>query len=141
MRRKDRHYGRAMNAPLTEQVQALLRKPLMAYVATVMPDGTPQNTPVWIDTDGTDVLFNTAKGRVKHRNLLQNPAVAISFVDDENPYRMIEIRGWAEMTEEGADQHIDAMAKKYLGQDTYPFREPGEERIIVRVHPTAVAGT
>ena len=130
-----------MTAQLNEGVVALLRKPLMAHVATVMPDNTPQSTPVWIDTDGTDVLFNTAKGRVKHRNLLQNPTVAISFVDDENPYRMIEIRGQAEMTEEGADDHINAMAKKYLDQDVYPFRQPGEERIIVRVHPTAVAGT
>ena len=77
---------------------------------------------------------------MKHRNLLQSPVVAISFVDDENPYRMIEIRGRAEMTDEGADAHIDALAKKYLGQDSYPFRQPGEERIIVRVHPTAVAG-
>lgn len=125
---------------LTEDVVALLRKPLVVHVATVMPDGTPQSTPVWVDTDGTDVLFNTAKGRVKHRNLIQNPAVAISFVDDENPYRMLEIRGRVDMTEEGADDHIDAMAKKYLGQDSYPFRQPGEERIIVRVHPTAVAG-
>ncbi len=131
----------AMTAALTDDVLDLLRKPLMAHAATVMPDGTPQSTPVWIDTDGTDVLFNTAKGRVKHRNLLRNPAVAISLTDDENPYRMIQVRGWAEMTEEGADEHIDAMAKKYLGQDKYPFRQPGEERIIVRVHPTAVAGT
>lgn len=130
-----------MTALLTDDVLALLRKPLIVHVATVMPDGAPQCTPVWIDADGTDVLFNTAKGRVKHRNLLQNPAVAISLVDDENPYRMIEIRGWAEMTEDGADEHIDALTKKYLGQDRYPFRQPGEERIIVRVHPTAVAGT
>ena len=101
-----------MAAQLTDDVIALLRKPVMAHVATVMPDGTPQSTPVWIDTDGTEVVFNTAKGRVKHRNLLQNPAVAISLVDDENPYRMIEIRGRAEMTEDGADEHIDAMAKK-----------------------------
>jgi len=129
-----------MTGQLTEDVLTLLRRPLVAHVATVMSDGTPQSTPVWIDTDGTDVIFNTAKGRVKHRNLLRNPAVAISFVDDENPYRMIEIRGRADLTEEGADEHIDAMAKKYLGQDSYPFRQPGEERIIVRVHPTAVAG-
>jgi len=130
-----------MTATLTEDVSTLLRKPLFAHVATVMPDGTPQSTPIWIDTDGMDVLFNTAKGRVKHRNLLQNPSVAISLIDDQNPYRMIEIRGVAEMTEEGADQHIDALAKKYLGQDTYPFRQPGEERIVVRVRPTAIAGT
>jgi len=130
-----------MTALLTDEVLALLRKPLVAHVATVMPDGTPQSTPVWIDTDGTDVIFNTAKGRVKHRNLLQNPAVALSFVDDENPYRMIEIRGRTDLSEVGADEHIDAMAKKYLGQNSYPFRQPGEERIIVRIHPTAVAGT
>ena len=129
-----------MTASLSDDVVTLLRKPLMAHVATVMPDGTPQTTPVWVDTDGTDVLFNTAKGRVKHRNLLQNPAIALSFVDDENPYRMIEIRGHAEMTEEGADDHINAMTKKYINQDVYPFRQPGEERIIVRVHPTSIAG-
>ncbi len=130
-----------MTGTLTEDVLTLLRKPLFAHVATVMPDGTPQNTPILIDTDGMDVLFNTAKGLVKHRNLLQNPSVAISLIDDQNPYRMIEIRGVAEMTEEGADQHIDALAKKYLGQDTYPFRQPGEQRIVVRVRPTAIAGT
>ncbi|MEO5679874.1 MAG: PPOX class F420-dependent oxidoreductase [Acidimicrobiales bacterium] len=129
-----------MTAVLSGDVLTLLRRPLVAHVATVMADGTPQSTPVWIDTDGTDVLFNTAKGRVKHRNMLRNPAVALSFVDDENPYRMIEIRGRVEMTEEGADAHIDAMAKKYLGQDSYPFRQPGEERIIVRIRPSAVAG-
>ncbi|MFN2606452.1 MAG: PPOX class F420-dependent oxidoreductase [Acidimicrobiales bacterium] len=129
-----------MATELSEDLVALLRKPLLGHVATVMPDGTPQSTPVWIDTDGSSVMFNTAKGRVKHRNLMQNPAVAISLVDDENPYRMVEIRGRAEVVEEGADDHIDAMAKKYLGKDSYPFRQPGEERVIVRVRPTAVAG-
>ena len=72
---------------------ALLRKPLLVHVATVMPDGTPQSTPVWVDTDGEKVLFNTAKGRVKHRNMLRNPAVALSFVDDDNPYRMLRYGG------------------------------------------------
>jgi len=129
-----------MAAQLTEELLTLLRRPLIAHVATVMPDGSPQSTPVWIDTDGTDVIFNTAKGRVKHRNIARNPAVSISFVDDQNPYRMVEIRGNAELVEDGADQHIDAMAKKYLNQDSYPFRQPGEERIIVRVHPTKIAG-
>lgn len=112
----------------------------MVHVATVMPDGTPQTTPVWIDTDGTNVIFNTAKGRVKYRNILANPAVALSFVDDQNPYRMFEIRGTAEIVEEGADQHIDFMAKKYLDQDSYPFRQPGEQRVIVKVTPQKIAG-
>ena len=129
-----------MTASLSEDLLALLRRPLLVHVATVMPDGTPQSTPVWVDTDGENVLFNTAKGRVKHRNMLRNPAVALSFVDDENPYRMVEIRGTVELTEDGADDHIDLLAKKYLNEDTYPFRQPGEERIIVRVRPVAIAG-
>ncbi len=128
-------------APLGEDVLALLRKPLVGHVATVMSDGTPQSTPVWIDTDGENVLFNTAKGRVKHRNILRNPAVALSFVDDENPYRMVEIRGTAEVVEDGADEHIDFLSKKYLNQEKYPFRQPGEERVIVRVRPVAIAAT
>ncbi len=129
-----------MASQLTDEVVTLLRKPLIAFLATVMPDNTPQCTPVWIDTDGQEVLFNTAKGRVKHRNMVENPAVAISFVDDENPYRMFEIRGEAEISEEGADEHIDALTKKYLNQDKYPFRQPGEERLIVRVRAKAVVG-
>ncbi len=130
-----------MSSSLSDDVLALLHKPLMVHVATVMPDGTPQSTPVWIDTDGESVLFNTAKGRVKHRNILSNPAVALSFVDDENPYRMVEIRGTAEVVEEGADEHIDFLTKKYLNQEKYPFRQPGEERVIVRVRPVAIAST
>ena len=129
-----------MAAPLSEDLVALLRKPLLVHVATVMPDGTPQCTPVWVDTDGENVLFNTAKGRVKHRNMLRNPAVALSFVDDENPYRMFEIRGTVELVEDGADDHIDLLAKKYLNEDKYPFRQPGEERVIVQVRPEAIAG-
>ena len=129
-----------MAASVSEDLLALLRKPLFVHVATVMPDGTPQSTPVWIDTDGENVLFNTAKGRVKHRNMLRNPAVALSLVDDENPYRMVEIRGTVELVEDGADDHIDFLAKKYLNEDKYPFRQPGEERIIVRVRPVAITG-
>ncbi len=129
-----------MATQLSEDLLALLRKPVLVHVATVMPDGTPQSTPVWVDTDGENVLFNTAKGRVKHRNMLRNPAVALSFVDDENPYRMFEIRGTVELVEDGADDHIDFLAKKYLNEDKYPFRQPGEERIIVQVRPVAIAG-
>ena len=129
-----------MAASVSEDLLALLRKPLFVHVATVMPDGTPQSTPVWIDTDGENVLFNTAKGRVKHRNMLRNPAVALSLIDDENPYRMVEIRGTVELVEDGADDHIDFLAKKYLNEDKYPFRQPGEERIIVRVRPVAITG-
>jgi len=118
----------------TEEVE-LLREPQIANVATVMADGTPQVTPVWVDTDGENVLFNTSKGRVKHRNLVRNPKVAISVVDRNDPWRTVVVRGTAEFIDEGADAHIDALAKKYLGVDTYPGRKPGEQRVIVRVTP------
>ncbi len=128
-----------MAVKLSDGDIAMLRKPVFAHVATLMPDGTPHVTPVWIDTDGEAVLFNTAKGRVKHRNLMRNPNVAISLTDDANPYQMLAIRGRAELIDEGADEHIDALAKKYLGVDEYPYRQPGEQRVIVRVTPTAKA--
>ncbi len=114
-------------------------KKAFAYAATVMPDGTPQVTPVWIDYDGQHVVFNTAKGRVKERNLQQNPLVAVAVVDPENPYRYVQVRGRVQLTEEGADEHINKLAYKYLGVDEYPYRAPGEERIIVKITPTAVS--
>lgn len=123
-------------AILNENDLALLTEPQLAHVATVEPDDTPHVTPVWVDTDGKHILFNTAKGRVKYNNLVRNPAVAISVVDKADDYRILWVKGTAEMVEEGADQHIDKLAKKYLGKDTYPFRQPGEVRVIVRVTPT-----
>jgi PPOX class probable F420-dependent enzyme len=114
---------------------ALLRGRNLGHLGTTMPDGTPQVTPVWVDTDGEAILFNTAKGRVKHRNLVRNPYAAISVVDRDDDYRVLVARGPVEMTEEGADEHIDKLAKKYLGADTYPFRNPAEQRIIVRLIP------
>jgi len=107
----------------------------------VGPDGAPQVTPVWIDYDGTSIRFNTAKGRVKVRNLARNPRVALSIQDPDNPYRYVQVRGRVvEATEQGADAHIDALAKKYLGQDRYPFRQPGEVRIMYKVRPERVQG-
>lgn len=124
-----------MTKKLTPEDIAILSEPQIANVATVMADGSPQVTPVWIDTDGEAVLFNTAKGRVKHRNLARNPKVAISVVDREDPYRLVVLRGTAELIDEGADEHIDRLAKKYLGADTYPYRKAEEQRVIVRVIP------
>jgi PPOX class probable F420-dependent enzyme len=124
-----------MTKKLTEQDIELLNEVQIANVATVMPDGTPQVTPVWVDTDGEAVLFNTAKGRIKFRNLEQNPRVAISVVDKADQYRTLVIRGTATFIEEGADAHIDKLAKKYLGADSYPFRKSTETRVIVRVVP------
>jgi len=122
-----------MTTTLTEKAKALVRQPVIAHVATVEADGTPQLTPVWIDLDGEDLVFNTAKGRVKTNNLERNPHVAVSIVDPTDAYNVVVVRGSAEITEKGADEHIDSLAKKYLGVDSYPMRRPGEVRIICRV--------
>ena len=124
-----------MTKKLSPQELELLSEPQIATVATVMPDGSPQLTPVWVDTDGEAILFNTAKGRVKHRNLVRNPKVAVTVVDKDDFYRLVNVRGTAEIVEEGADDHIDKLAKKYLGADSYPWRKADEQRVIVRVIP------
>jgi PPOX class probable F420-dependent enzyme len=119
----------------------ILEKKGFAHLATVGSDGRPQVTPVWVDFDGTHVRFNTARGRVKDKNLAKNPQVALSVLDPDNPYRYVQIRGRvAEMTEQGADAHIDSLAKKYLGQDKYPYRKPDEKRVIVKIAPEHVQG-
>lgn len=111
-----------------------------AHVATLMPDGSPQSTPVWVDVDGDDILFNTAEGRQKVRNLDRDGRVAISIADMENPYRYLQVRGRVvEKTYEGADAHINKMAQKYLGQETYPWSAPGDQRVIYRIRPEHVS--
>src|SRR6266404_559543 len=111
----------------------LFDKKAFANLATLMPDGRPQVTPVWCDYDGGNVLINTARGRQKDRNLQHDPRVSLAILDPDNPYRYVEIRGRVvERTEKGADDHIDKMAKKYLGKDKYPFRKAGEVRVLYR---------
>lgn len=127
-----------MSETLPSESHALLDQPNFAHVVTLMRDGTPQSTPVWIDRDGDVVVFNTAKGRAKHRNLVRDPRITVSVHDANNPYRYLQVRGRAEFVDEGADAHIDAMAKKYLGKDRYPMHSDDEERVIVRVVPDAV---
>jgi PPOX class probable F420-dependent enzyme len=117
----------------------LLTKPAFANLATLNPDGSPQVTPVWVDFDGSHVIVNTARGRVKAKNLAREPRVALSIADPGNPYRYLGIQGRVvEMTEKGGDAHIDKMAKKYLGKDSYPFRKAGEVRIVVKIEPDKV---
>jgi PPOX class probable F420-dependent enzyme len=119
----------------------ILDKKGFAHLATVGRDGAPQVTPVWADFDGTFVRINTARGRVKDRNLKRNPQVALSAQDPDNPYRYVQVRGRvAEMTEQGADAHIDALAKKYIGKDRYPWRRAGEVRVLVKILPERVQG-
>lgn len=119
-------------------VDLLEQKKAFANLATVMPDGTPQVTPVWFDYEGGIVRVNSAKGRVKARNMQPGAAVALSILDPDNPYRYIQIRGRvARVTEEGAPAHIDSLTKKYLGQDKYPYSQPGEVRQIFEIEPTS----
>src|SRR5579859_1982152 len=118
----------------------LFKKKAFAHLATLMPDGQPQVTPVWVDFDGNRVVINTAEGRQKDKNLQRDGRVALSIFDPDNPYRYLEVRGRiAERTREGADAHIDAMAKKYLGKDKYPFRQPNEVRVIYRIEPEHIS--
>jgi PPOX class probable F420-dependent enzyme len=117
----------------------ILTKPAFANLATLNRDGSPQVTPVWVDFDGTNLIINTARGRVKAKNLAREPRVAVSIADPENPYRYLSVQGRViEMTENGGDAHIDKMAKKYLGKETYPYRAPGEVRVIVKIAPDKV---
>jgi len=121
---------------IPEKYRDLFNKKAFASLGTLMPDGSLQVTPVWCDFDGEHVIFNSAKGRQKDRNVRRDPRVALAVVDPDNPYRYLEIRGKVvEITEQGADHHIDKMAKKYLGQDKYPYRQPGEVRVIYKIRP------
>jgi PPOX class probable F420-dependent enzyme len=124
---------------ISRKARTILRKKSFAHVATLMPDGSPQVTPVWVDVEGDEIVINTAEGRMKPRNLRNDPRVAIAAVDPDNPYDAVIVRGHVSgMSREGADEHIDSMAKKYLDEDEYPFREPGEERVKVHIEPEHV---
>jgi PPOX class probable F420-dependent enzyme len=125
---------------LASRVLRLLEGPNIAFLGTLMPDGSPQVTPVWIDYEGDFVLVNTAEGRAKSSNVRRDPRVAVAITAATNAYEAAMIRGRViEVTPEGADEHIDKLAKKYLGQERYPFRQPGERRLIVRIRPDSVA--
>jgi PPOX class probable F420-dependent enzyme len=117
----------------------LEQKKAFANLATVKADGSPQVTPVWFDYTGGHIRVNTAKGRVKARTMKPGSKVALAIMDPDNAYRYMQVRGHvSRVTEDGADAHIDSLAKKYLGKDKYPFRQPGEERIMLEIEPEAV---
>ena len=124
---------------ISPEVQKLLEDKNLAFVATLMSDNSPQITPTWIDLVDGIIIVNTAVGRVKQRNISRDPRVAISLVDQKNPYNMVTIRGNViEQTTDDADVHIDKMAKKYLGVDKYPFARPGEKRILLKILPQKI---
>ena len=128
---------------LNSSISRLFEEKNYAFLATLMKDGSPQVTPTWVDIDKSDgtVLVNTAKGRIKHRNILTDPRVAVSVIDFSNPYHMVAVRGKVieQINGKDADEHIDKLAKKYLGKDKYPRRNPGEERVLLRIKPEYVA--
>ena len=129
-----------MTAQIPKAYKDILNKRGYAHLATLMKDGSPQVTPVWYDFDGQHIRVNTAKGRLKDKNMRRAKKVALSIQDPDNPYRYLAIRGNIdEITENGADAHIDALAKKYLDKDRYPFRAPGEVRVIYKIRPDKVS--
>src|ERR1700686_700329 len=116
-----------MSSAIPEKYRDLFGKRAFASLGTLMPDGRPQVTPVWCDLEGDLVVFNSAKGRQKDRNVRRDPRVSLAIIDPENPYRYLEIRGRViEITEDGADENINKLAKKYLGVDKCPYGKPGE---------------
>lgn len=128
-----------MPARMSEGVRKLFEGANFAHLATLMRDGSPQVTTVWVDLDGDRIRVNTAEGRVKPRNVRRDPRVAIS-ITAPGGYPSAFVRGRVvDITHDGADAHIDSLAKKYLGQDTYPFRRPDEQRVILVIEPLGVA--
>jgi PPOX class probable F420-dependent enzyme len=137
--KNERYEEAVMVAIPAEYLDLLQQKTTFAHLATIMPDGTPQVTPVWFDYTNGKVRVNSAKGRVKTRNMKEGAPVALSILDPGNPYRYIQIRGRVgHVTEEGASAHIDSLAKKYLGKDKYPYGQPGEVRVVFEIEPAAV---
>ncbi|HYB04860.1 MAG TPA: PPOX class F420-dependent oxidoreductase [Nitrososphaerales archaeon] len=125
--------------PLPDSVKKLIEDKTYANVATLMPDGSPQVTQTWVDHDGDTVLINTFEGSQKYKNAKRNPKIALDVVDPTNAYRVAVIRGRViDVTFDGAEDHIDRMAKKYLGMDKYERRRPGMKRVLIKIEPTHV---
>jgi PPOX class probable F420-dependent enzyme len=126
---------------LSDEWKSLLNQPVFVHVATLMPDGTPQVSPVWVDVEGEQIVINSAQGRVKDKNLRRDPRVALSVTAPDNAYKALLLRGKVvKITTDGAEQHIDKLAKKYLGKDKYPYGKPGDVRVKYYIEPTAISG-
>ncbi|KAG2472209.1 MAG: Pyridoxamine 5'-phosphate oxidase-related FMN-binding protein [Nitrosopumilales archaeon] len=126
-------------ATITPEIAKLFQGKNFVSFSTLMKDGSPHVAPVWVDIDGNTILINTAVGRVKEKNVKRDNRVALSIFDHQNPYDMVAIRGKViELTTDGADEHIDKLAKKYFGLDKYPYHSPDEKRIIVKIKPEKI---
>jgi PPOX class probable F420-dependent enzyme len=120
-------------AELDQNQTQFLEQPFVGVATTLRKDGSPHSTVVWVDVDNGNLSFNTAVGRAKERHIRENPKVALTVVDPQDAYKWVSVSGDAELTTEGADPQIDRLAKKYLGKDEYPWRNPEEQRITVRI--------
>ena len=138
-RKDDKKDDRQLESLTSPSIGKLFEENNFAFLATLMEDGSPQVTPTWVDIDKNNntILINTAKGRTKHRNVSKDPRVAVSIIDASNPYHMVAVRGKVVEQTNGkeADEHIDKMAKKYLGKNKYPGRAPGEQRVLLKIKP------
>jgi PPOX class probable F420-dependent enzyme len=124
---------------ITPSIAVLLEGKNFASFSTLMDDGSPHVAPTWVDHDGDIILINTVIGRIKEKNVRNDPRVALSIVDQGNPYNMASIRGKVvELSTNGADDHIDKLAKRYLGVDSYPLKSPEEKRIILKIKPDKI---
>ena len=127
-------------ATLNDHAIQLVEGKNFAFLATIMPDGSPQVSPVWIDHEGNTLLANTSMGRIKQKNLARDSRVALSVANQNDMYDKILVRGRVvSQTLEGAEVHIDKLAKKYLGKDKYPWRGPGEKRVILKIEPINIS--
>ena len=125
--------------PIPESHRDLLERPVLAILTTIMPDGSPQASPVWVDYKDGYVRVNSAKGRQKDRNMRERPRVSLVLVDPDNPYRYMEIRGRVvSVTEDGADDHIDALARRYMGAERFTRNSPDEVRVMYLIEPTHI---
>jgi PPOX class probable F420-dependent enzyme len=124
---------------LNQKLLRLVEAKNFAFIGTVGKDGYPHVTPVWVDHDGQHILVNTTTNRVKTRNIKGNPKVSVAIVDWSNPYDKVVVKGTVvDLIENGAEQHIDKLAKKYLGQDRYPWHNPKEKRVILKIKPEKI---
>jgi PPOX class probable F420-dependent enzyme len=126
------------SASLSDKQREFLEQPFAGAVTTLRGDGSPHTTLVWVDVDDGTVMFNTATGRAKERNLRNDPRLSMIVVDPQDQYRWVSVSGRADLTTDGADDQIDKLAKKYLGEDKYPWRNPDEQRITVRIQPERI---
>ena len=129
-----------MAVTLPQSLKTLLSDKAFGHVVTLNSDGKPQVTMVWMDVDGDEVLFNTADGRKKPQNLRRDPRIIVSVQSRNDPQAYAIFHGKAQITEEGADAHIDKLAKRFLGAEKYPFRQPGEKRLLVRISVDRIGG-